>query len=262
MDNKLVKEYTINLSVCGADGRLSLTGALNLFMDMASAHEEQQGIGINGMEKDGCYWIVGKNRVVFFDRPRLMDEVTISTWYTQPTRLFILRKCMIEAKGRILAIGECEWLVASEGCKKIIPVKDFLNPEYVPCGEELFVENAKRVERDFREDEFIGTYTVSPEDIDYIGHMNNTAYSRALMAFEPVKERLDHPVREAQIFYSLQCHEGDVLKLYRREKTENKEFDMLSPELAGMLPERAETVTETGAFLEDGRCVMTARLFK
>ena len=49
--NEVSEEKTISLSLCDRSGALSVTGTLDLFMDMATLHEEVLGYGPIVMEK-------------------------------------------------------------------------------------------------------------------------------------------------------------------------------------------------------------------
>ena len=238
-----MKEYELDrdilLSLCDGSGHLSVTGALDIFMDTATLHEDAFGLGVYKMMDMGLYWIIGKNRVRFLKRPAMMDRVRVRTWFTEPSRLYGNREYVLEDKeGNPLVIGETEWLVATEGCKKIMPIKEYITPEIVSPKGRLFDDRMRKVAKDFSDGFDAGIYTVSPTDVDFVGHMNNAAYSRAVMSFIPSSELAGRGIREVEIFYSLQCKEGDALSIKRRN---------------------TETGTEFGAFLPDGSTVMTAR---
>ena len=142
----MMKEYEqgwdILLSLCDGSGHLSVTGALDIFMDIATLHEDAFGLGVYKMMDMGLYWIIGKNRVRFIKRPAMMDKVYVRTWFTEPSRLYGNREYVLEDKdGNPLAIGETEWLVATEGCKKIMPIKEFITPEIVSDKGRLFEDS-------------------------------------------------------------------------------------------------------------------------
>ena len=68
MENIYERKTPVLISGCGADGKLTLLGALTLFMDTAALHEEELGFGRRRMEDMGLYWIIGKHRVSFLMR--------------------------------------------------------------------------------------------------------------------------------------------------------------------------------------------------
>ncbi|MBO4818543.1 MAG: hypothetical protein J5528_00240 [Firmicutes bacterium] len=240
----MINEYTakrpVLLSLCDCSGKLSVTGTLDIFMDMATLHEEASGFGVYAMLEKGLYWIVGKNRIHFTSRPKMMDDVVIKTFFMKPSRLFVNREYRITDKeGRVLVTGETEWLVATENCEKLVSVRDYIPGSFEYPEKALFEERMKKVSKDFSPEQLTGKYEVRPTDVDFVGHMNNAAYSRAVMSFIPNSELKGREIKDVEIFYALQCKEGDVLSIYRRDTENGMEF---------------------GAFLEDGRNVMTARL--
>ena len=238
--NECIDEKIITLSLCDSSGRLSVTGTLDLFMDMATLHEESLGFGPLTMQKKGLYWIIGKNRAKYLRRPLMTEKVRIRTWPLKPSRLFGNREYAIEdMNGDPLVLGETEWLVANEGCAKLMPIKDYYPEDLSFEQGPLFDERMRKVSKDFSQDRNAGIYEVKPTDIDFVGHMNNAAYARAVMSFIPSKELEEKELTDAEFFYGLQCKEGDELSVFRRDAVSAMEF---------------------GTFLADGRNVMTARL--
>ena len=81
MINELSCEKDKLLSMCDFSGKLSVTGTLDIFMDTATLHEEASGFGVYRMMEKGLYWIIGKNRIRYHDRPKMMDKVVVKTWF-------------------------------------------------------------------------------------------------------------------------------------------------------------------------------------
>ena len=240
MKNEYTAKRPVLLSLCDHSGKLSVTGTLDIFMDMATLHEEASGYGVYTLMEKDLYWIVGKNRIHFVRRPKMMDDVIVKTHFLKPSRLFVNREYLITDKeGSALVKGETEWLIATENCEKLVSVRDYIPGSFEYPEKSLFDERMKKINKDFTKTQYIGAYEVRPTDIDFVGHMNNAAYSRAVMSFISNEEFEKHEISDVDIFYALQCKEKDVLSVYRRDIDKGMEF---------------------GAFLEDGRNVMTARL--
>ena len=240
MISEFSTEQTVPLSLCDGSGCLGVTGALDMFMDAAVLHEDASGFGVYTMKEKGLYWIIGKTRLRFMRRPYLSEEIVLRTWFNDPTRLYGNREYSVEDReGKALVIGESEWLVATEGLEKLVNVKDYVKEGFYKKGCGLFDSKMKKIDKNFSEEQLLGTYTVCSEDIDFVGHMNNAAYSRAVMSFMSSEEQERRGIREAEFFYALQCREGDVLSVFRRDTEEAAEF---------------------GAFLPGGENVLTARI--
>ncbi len=238
------KEYavdkTVLLSDCDYSGRLSITGILDIFMDIATLHEDELGFSAMYMKERGLYWIIGKNRIHILRRPEMMERTSVRSWPLKPSRLYGNREYLLETEsGEPLIYGETEWLVASEGLEKLMDVRQYHPKDMIFETRELFDSKMKRVSKEFAPGQKLGTYTVRPTDIDFVGHMNNAAYSRAILSFIPIRELKGKEIEDVEIFYGLQCMEGDELSICKRD---------------------AEDGNEYGAFLPDGRNVVTARI--
>jgi len=252
MKKMFTEDLNILLSSCGFDGKLCLTGALNIFMDIASLHEEELGCGIVPMEEKGLYWIIGRNRVHFYDRPGLMDRVKVYTWFEKPSKLYGNRYYAICSKdGSLLVSGCTEWLIATEGCKKLIPLKD-----YVPQAEEypdiqMFASSEKKLSKSIDGMNLVGVYKVGADSIDYIGHMNNASYGRALTSLLSSKEIAERKINEITIFYNHQVLEGSEISVYRKDGAE----ELLEE---GNIEEKE--CSRFTACLPDGTNIFTARI--
>ena len=240
MINELSCEKDILLSMCDLSGKLSVTGTLDIFMDTATLHEEASGFGVYAMMEKGLYWIIGKNRICYLRRPKMMEKVIVRTWFSKPSKLFVNREYLIsDTNGEVLVKVETEWLVATEGCEKLMHVRDYIPDDFVFPEKELFDGRMKKIDKNFPQGCFEELYTVKPTDVDFVGHMNNAAYSRMFMSLVPSYVLEGRDIRGVEIFYALQCREDDEIHLYKRDADEGLEF---------------------GAFLPDGSNVMTARL--
>ena len=74
--------------------------------------------------------------------------------------------------------------------------------------------------------ETVDTIKVNSGDIDFIRHTNNVFYVRFIMDTYTVDELREHPVKEIDIRYAVQTHEGDILTV-RKAVSDCKElFDV------------------------------------
>ena len=212
MENEFTKELTINISHCGRASELTLSAALGIFMDTAALHDEKSGRGIDALRKDGLYQIIGQNRIKFFDCPRLMQKVFVHTYLSCVQKFWCLRNYDItDSEGRLLLTGQTQWILYSKAEKKMLPYG--LSEGCVLRGNPYFEEKAPKPEKTTEGAEKVGEYTVLASDIDFIGHMNNSAYARLVQNFLSDGEK---KLSACDIFYLLQCMEGERLSVWRR----------------------------------------------
>lgn len=87
MMEKYEMRRQIGPSICDASGKLSHAEAFGLFMDIASFHAEQIGVGLGAMAQKDLFWLTVKTQVNFIRRPRMLQNVTLETWPEQPDKM-------------------------------------------------------------------------------------------------------------------------------------------------------------------------------
>ena len=80
MTDKLEKTFAIVPSQCDSTARLGIPNAFSLFMDIATEHADQLGIGLKDLGPQNKFWLTVKSKVHFYDMPALSDVVTLTTW--------------------------------------------------------------------------------------------------------------------------------------------------------------------------------------
>ena len=68
MMEKYEMRRQIGPSICDASGKLSHAEAFGLFMDIASFHAEQIGVGLGAMAQKDLFWLTVKTQVNFIRR--------------------------------------------------------------------------------------------------------------------------------------------------------------------------------------------------
>lgn len=239
MENILIKTYTVPISACDNNGVFSIAGIFDLFMDMATEHAAFLNLGMDDLSKKDCFWVAAKSRVQFSKRPKMLEEVTVSTWPEKPGNIRYNRYYTIASGDDIIVKGKTEWTILDKHTgrpKKSAEVypSDLEHREEVVC-EEPFA----RINTDFSDAEEILKYKVTSRDIDVAQHMNNVAYIRAVLSAFSCKELENMSISELEIAYRAQCYEGESISIRRR---------------------RVENVLEIGVLKEDGKTAATLRL--
>ena len=80
MENYFEKELYINPSLADAEGLLNRYETFNIFMDVADDHAGKMGVAWRHISPRNLFWLTVKTKIVFEDRPKLGDTVTLATW--------------------------------------------------------------------------------------------------------------------------------------------------------------------------------------
>ena len=210
------RPLTILPSMCDATARLGVPNAFALFMDLATEHAETLGIGMNGLMKQGLFWLTVRTRIRFIDRPALTETVTLRTWPEKPERSRCNRDYAILRGDRIIVAGKTEWMIMNLKTNRLHPVDGVFPADLEILEDKVLPEPFARMTDDFDGADSLGAYTVRSTDIDLGGHMNNAAYVRAIAGAFSSKEWQAMDIREMEVAFRSPCFEGETLEIQRR----------------------------------------------
>lgn len=211
---KYTKELTVLPSMCDSAAALGVPDTFALFMDAATEHSCALGCGLDVLGPRGLFWLTVRTRVKFFRRPKMLERAILSTWPEAPGKLRANRCYTIEGRGGPLVAGKTEWAVIDQNTGRLHPMADVYAPDGASLPESVWDEPFTRMpDEAFPE---FARYTVRSTDIDLGGHMNNTAYLRALAGLFSCEAWQGMRIREAEIAYRAACYEGDTLCWQKR----------------------------------------------
>jgi acyl-ACP thioesterase len=216
MENTRKEKLLIPASRCDHTARLSVPDTFALFMDMATDHANDLGIGMADLSPRHLFWLTVKTKVRFLRRPAMSEPVEAETWPEPAERIRCSRDYRLRTGEEVLALGKTEWTVVNTETGKLHPTG-----EIYPAGVEMrtdtvWPEPFARLRDDFDGVDVFARHTVCSTDIDIGGHMNNVAYVRALAgAFSTAGwDALD--AGELEIHFKASCYEGDVIEMQQR----------------------------------------------
>ena len=224
-ENIFETAFAVQSSQVNAQGRMSVAGMFDLFMDMASSHAEKLGVGYDGMRARHAYWVAVRTRVRVYERPRLTETVTARTWPGKPGAIKCDRFYTIARGDTVLAEGRTEWVGQNTDTGRVMKVGDFNYPLTMEHRtEKVCQEPFTRFREQPDPENLCLTYTVGSRDIDMGRHMNNVAYIRMLLGTFTVAELEAMDIAEVEISYAMACREGETLSVYRRRDEEGWRF--------------------------------------
>lgn len=215
MEAIYLAELEVKASMCDDSGRLGIPAMLDLFMDVATTHAIRMGCGWPQIVKRHLFWLTVKTKAIFDERPRMGESFTIRTWPEAPDKMRCNRSYEISQAGRVLVRAKTEWAVLDTEAGTLVPVAT-VYPEGLEFPAPVCPEPFVRVADTFTDAEPFATYTVRSTDIDVGHHMNNVAYSRAVLGSFSCAELAELNIREVDCIFRNQCFEGDVLTVQRR----------------------------------------------
>ena len=216
--------YTICPSVADADGRLSIHDAFGLFMDIASEHAEALGCGLYAMAKRELFWLTVKTQIRFYERPRIMEPVTLRTWPEAPGRVRALRSYQLLRGEQVLLDGKTEWAVIHTKTQQFTPMSEIYPPLLVFDLPSACPGPFARIADGAEGWEAFAEYAVRSTDIDVGGHCNNAAYVRALLGSMSRESLKSLQIRQVDVVFRSPCYEGETLTFQRRTTETGLDF--------------------------------------
>ncbi len=217
MRSKLEQKTNINISYCSNHPRLSLPGLFTLFMDAATVHGEDLGMGMQALAAKGIIWVASKTRILVHRAPAMLEEVTVATWPEVPGRLRCNRFYTMHSGEDLLAEGKTEWIMLEPATGKMVKTEGNYPATIEHCPDVVCDLPFSRIDDHFEECTELRRYTVSSGDIDVSQHMNNVQYVRALMGALTTTQIETLKVTGAEAIFRVQCYEGEELSLRVRE---------------------------------------------
>lgn len=224
MENIHRVEQKIAMSMCDFRYRLGIAQAAGLFMDAATEHSAELGVGLDVIGEKGYFWLAARAKYRFYRFPDALEEICVTTWPAKVRCGICNRYYRMTAQDELLAEGRTEWAVFNRRIGRIDT-----NPDEIfsamPYREETACDGRMaRVNRDFSADRKLGTYKVQSVDIDVGQHMDNVNYIRAILAMFSTRQLAEMDVRELEISYISQSMEGEELSIFERETEEGMQF--------------------------------------
>jgi len=204
------------IDICGRNGRMSFVGAATIFMNLAEAHEDHMGNGIASMARRGMHWVMAKAQYRLVNSQEIFTTEDSYTWCIKPKNFRAARNFVIGSIENPMVIGRADWAILSDS-GKIMKITDVVPEELEFQDFDIFKgEEWPRVEREFDESnsQLLGRYIVKSTDIDFIGHMNNVAYVRAIMSCYSCDET--EKFKDFFIQYLASCFEGEELIFFEK----------------------------------------------
>ena len=216
LTNYFEKELYIDPSLADADGLLSRYETFNIFMNVADAHAGSMEVAWRDISPRDLFWLTVKTKIVFEDRPKLGDTVTLATWVEEPTRLRGDRNYEMRQGDRVLVRGRTEWAVLNTKTMKLVPIDD-VYPEGLDYSRpSACPEGFTRIRDRFDASDRFAEYTVRSTDIDVGHHMNNAKYVQALLGTFSNEELREMRPKSFDVLFRNSVYEGDVLAFYKQ----------------------------------------------
>lgn len=210
----LIITHKISSYECSADHLLKPECFMLLCQEMAESHAELHGFGYDWGMQRGMIWVEVQGDYEFMRRPAWKETVTLRTNTGKASALLARRFVeMSDAAGHIIARADLLWVLIDFKSRRPIPLKRAQLSADV-AAECLPIATAI-VAPDWPEATAATPLRAPYRDIDFNGHINNSAYLIWVLDSLPAEERPGAAPRRFHLAFKRETFLGDALSITR-----------------------------------------------
>lgn len=193
------KEFKVTDNMCGLYQALKPSGMLDILQSSAGEHAELLGIGYDALKEKGYAFVLARVKYDLIRKIGRYEHLEIVTEPLVPGRIDFDRDFDIYDKisGEKIGIGTSKWIIIDLNTRKICRSSVFTYPcdlrevgNYSTFDKLTFDNNG--LENKYE-------YEVRHNDVDFLGHMNNTKYADALVINKAPKHFEINFIHEAKL---------------------------------------------------------------
>lgn len=227
---RMEKMIRITPSMCDCTKKLGVPNIFSLFMDLASEHGQDIGLGADRLAEMNLFWLTVKTKIHIEKLPEMLETVTAVTWPEKAGKIRCNRFYALYNEGELLVEGKTEWAMIDMQSGKLHKAADELWEGIEFCEDTACNEPFERISEDFTNAVKLCDYTVKSTDIDLGQHMNNAAYPRAIFGAFSCKQCEALNVKDMEIVFRTPCFEETELCIVARESEGFTDIGMLLPD--------------------------------
>ena len=221
------KEMRIPVSLCDCTGHLDVPGFFTIFMDMASEHATDIGIGMDNLGAKGLIWLAVKSKFKFYEYPPLFSTVTATTWPAEPGRIRGDRLYTMKIGDRLIAEGKNEWAIFNPESGRFAKFSEVYPDNFTSWPEIVCEDSYLRLKDDFSDATEISRHKVTSGDLDTSRHMNNVEYLNVMFGALSSDQLARMDISGVEIAYKHQCYEGEELSVRIKETAGGFEMGLI-----------------------------------
>lgn len=222
---KFEREYYVGIKDIGLNGKMSNYGMLSVLEEIASAHSDIVGYGVNDIENKKKVWLLMDWKLKVLERPNYGSNIKVKTWARPITKrpFSTYRDFEVFDGEKRVAIAISKWILFDLETNKISKITDDIIDLYKPENEKVFEEDEIEKLKETKELDGYIEYDVKRADIDVNKHMHNLNYLK--LAYEALPEKVydSEEKNNVRIMYKHQILLGEKVKCYYNNQ-ENKDI--------------------------------------
>lgn len=168
--------HTVTSYECGADHLLKPDMFMQYCQEAAETHASRNNLGYDWSMSNGLIWVEVQGDFRFFRYPRWKEEVTVRSNTGKASALQARRFVeLLDQEGNVLAQADLLWVLIDVNSRRPMPFKKILDRVNIPDACPALIDAELQLADSFTQTA-TAEFTAPRRDIDFNGHINNSAY--------------------------------------------------------------------------------------
>lgn len=168
--------HTVTSYECGADHRLKPDMFMQYCQEAAETHASRNNLGYDWSMSNGLIWVEVQGDFRIIRSPRWKEEICIRSNTGKASALQARRFVEVrDAEGNILAQADLLWVLIDINSRRPMPFKRILDWINIPDACPALIEDELKPSPEYSATATT-EFTAPRRDIDFNGHINNSAY--------------------------------------------------------------------------------------
>lgn len=209
-------KFEIGFRDVGKSNKLTNKALLGFLEDIAGAHSNIAGYGLNNIEKTGVTWVLLNWKVQIFSKPLYGETVLVKTWARDTAKFYTYRDFEVYNKNNeLIAIATSKWALLDAKTMGLIKIPGEIIAPYEIETKKVFGEEPEPNKIIIpNEVSSVSNYVVQRKDIDINGHVHNVTYMD--IAYEVLPEKVYKTLNcnSFEIMYKKETKLGETIKCF------------------------------------------------
>ena len=168
--------HTVTSYECGANHLLKPDMFMQYCQEAAETHASRNNLGYDWSMSNGLIWVEVQGDFRFFRYPRWKEEVTVRSNTGKASALQARRFVeLLDKDGNILAQADLLWVLIDVDSRRPMPFKKIMDRVNIPEACPALITEEWQIADEASETATV-EFVAPKRDIDFNGHINNSAY--------------------------------------------------------------------------------------
>lgn len=221
---KYTKVYNVRSLEMDSEYLLKKMEVSRYFQETFALYCKDKKLAAFDIVDQNLFWVVSEMHIEFTgEMPFWSEEVSVTVWVSEITKLRIYVDFEINYKGKIIAKGDSLWFILNSNTRRPINPTELLK-DFEVYNEPVFGEHSKFGFEEKGTLLFEKDYKVGIFDLDFNHHMNNIKYTAFAINTVSNEYLATHEIQSYKIKFIKECFLDDEIKCQFFESKEHSYF--------------------------------------